>query len=389
MQRGMSSSSSDDDDERMLTLLEDTAWVDTLLHKSTPRRPSQPVAHPPLAAAAPTRPPIPIPHDSNASRKRRRQELATLQDHVSQLSAQLATSMAHRAKATPSSSSRWHAMAAQMHHDTTDAIATNHIIQHDVRAQLRFGHALQSLLQQQPALPDDVPSLREGHWRDFHLPADPARRRAMATEIATEQYKLLTSVLITSRLYERHLRPWSACVPKIVQANGRDEMAIECVLCRVFDASAAHVTQRLWELLQGDLATSMLGFTLLETLDDHLVYGTVEYPNCLDRLILWRVDERDRHVIVLRSILRDDGLPPPPNVRLVNASAWAVIEPISATRACYKYVLRASRPHERGPLSDPQVKQAIELAHQDWGALVARFDRAMQPSMSTQPSLSQ
>ncbi|KAF0693101.1 Aste57867_15890 [Aphanomyces stellatus] len=293
-------------------------------------------------------------NDRNASRKRRRDEIACLRRTVTALESELAHVVAQNDMLQATMPSQWKRLAA--------------------------------LLATQPRLT----LLTTNHDPSLHLPNDPHERLGTARAIVSHQYPLLDSVVVAAGMADCTTRT-TLVEPKVCRGpDGRGMLVAEGVLCRVYDLPVNVVADRMWQIVQGAVSNSAMPISRLETFTDDLVYVTVGYPirpTYLDRHLLWRVrdDVAQRHVFVYRSILHDEWRPiEPPYTSLSNGSAWTVIEPLGPTQCCFKYIIRATPPLQVDPsltLTANYVKESVDHLLRDWTLLLGQFDHAVGPTL--------
>ncbi|OQR90891.1 hypothetical protein THRCLA_09165 [Thraustotheca clavata] len=219
-----------------------------------------------------------------------------------------------------------------------------------------FINAVQDLLGKRPR----IAVFDNDEWKTLLLVADPEKRKHGMNALIHRQYQLLTGVYLQCGLLEMH----TGDVHKLNVCASMENKNILGESVRFVRKNVPYnvLAEAAWNVSLGKGITEKWckNYKTLEVLDANTVYVENVPRHILAdvsgvvsaRFLYRRYFEKNRVVIVWKSILEDECLPLDENVMRVHQSGWMVIEgdPKNPSQSLYKLFIQRHSPTRAGQL---------------------------------------
>ncbi|KAF0697879.1 Aste57867_11462 [Aphanomyces stellatus] len=196
--------------------------------------------------------------------------------------------------------------------------------------QLKTAQALERVLKKKPKL-EISPDLLAEEWREWRLDTDPARRLHAMTSITDHLYAKMESEFIQCGIYDLLVGQSGISV-----RTHQNHLWFDYMQCSVVDVPFDRVAAQVWAVacfevtMASDDVSAMTG-EVLERMDS-MVYNRTLTSVTMANGRVWRnegrwlfrlYEERDRTVIIYRSILDDPLYPHAPDQFRDNLLGWS------------------------------------------------------------------
>ncbi|OQR87225.1 hypothetical protein ACHHYP_09322 [Achlya hypogyna] len=324
---------------------------DAVLHTSSP-------ATSPSPSTKSDEAPVKVVKSQHYYRKRQKDERQYLHDQVKELSSKLSVLTAMK-NLEADQCSHWEKVARTQKLGSQKAALENARLKRALEDQLKLAEALDQLLVKRPRLAVTFPTMDGIDWKLRKLPADPTRRTSCFHAMLDDAYDHVDTNFLQKGLYDsmEHHRSLD------VTANAtEDSIVIDVQSVAQIASNYLTCSQNFWSLLTDHeyLNLPNAHLQVLEHFGSDGVYfrhrALMPQKNPYSQL-LWGVKryfEKNRVVLVFKTVLEDQRHPPPPGLYIGNHTAAIIIEGVDEMWTCRRMCMLGQLPVEppkQSPLS--------------------------------------
>ncbi|EQC37321.1 hypothetical protein, variant [Saprolegnia diclina VS20] len=306
-------------------------------------------------------------------RKRQKDERQFLRDQVQSLTTQL-RQLRDVKTVELASSSEWQKIARTQRVHAHQATLENTRLKRALEDQLKLANTLDQLLVKRPRLL--FPTLDVVDWKFRKMPADPSAREASFHAMIDYAHSQVESILLQKGL--RDATDGHHAI-NITTSDRDDCIVIDVQSVRVLDVDFLENANKCWSLwCEPEVTTTAkiptVNIKVLDRFGPNAAYlqniGSFgdEKPYLFMLSAVKRYVEKDRAVIVMRTVLEDALHPPPPGLFIGNHTSFCLLERLENGKCRRTMCMLGQLPIQApgsGPLADepPMMVCDYVLSH--------------------------